>query len=103
MTTSSDQPVPESIGDPGDPGAVQADLLRFLTKRTGRTWTTDADVFGSGGLSSLFAMELVVHLERTYDISIRGADLRTENFRTVLRMSELVERLRQPAPGASGA
>lgn len=100
MTTSSDRQVPEPI-DGSD--TVQTDLLRFLAKRTGKTWATDADVFGSGGLSSLFAMELVVHLERTYGIAVRGADLRMENFRTVLQMAALVERLQQPAPGGSGA
>ncbi|MFJ1598667.1 acyl carrier protein [Streptomyces sp. NPDC088261] len=101
MTTSSDRQAPEPVGDPG---VVQADLLRFLANRTGRAWTADTDVFGSGGLSSLFAMEMVVHLERTYGVSIRGGDLRMENFRTVLRMSALVERLRQrPAPGGPGA
>ncbi|GHB05102.1 MULTISPECIES: acyl carrier protein [Streptomyces] len=100
MTTSSNRPAPESTGDPG---TVQTDLLRFLEKRTGRVWATDADVFGTGGLSSLFAMELVVHLERTYGISVRGADLRMENFRTVLQMAALVERLRPPASGGPGA
>ena len=37
--------------------------------RTGRTWPPDTDLFATGGLSSLFAMELVVHLEKTYGIS----------------------------------
>ncbi|WP_413099729.1 acyl carrier protein [Streptomyces sp. Inha503] len=97
MTTSSDQPVPP------ESSAVQTEMLGFLAKRTGTTWATDADVFGSGGLSSLFAMELVVHLEKSYGIAIRGADLRMENFRTVRRMAALVERLRQPTPGGSGA
>ncbi|GAA1106564.1 MULTISPECIES: acyl carrier protein [Streptomyces violaceusniger group] len=96
MTTSSDRPVPDS-------SAVQTEMLGYLTKRTGTTWATDKDVFGSGGLSSLFAMELVVHLETSYGIAIRGADLRMENFRTVRRMAALVERLRQPAPGGPGA
>ncbi|MFE3599687.1 acyl carrier protein [Streptomyces sp. NPDC059096] len=100
MTTPSDRPVPELVGDAD---TVQTDLLQFLTKHTGRAWETDADVFGNGGLSSIFAMELVVHLERTYGIAIRGADLRMDNFRTVRRMGTLVERLRQPAPGGSGA
>ncbi|MFJ4961973.1 hypothetical protein EES43_05470 [Streptomyces sp. ADI96-02] len=100
MTTSSDHPVPEPVVGTGD---VQADLLRFLARRTGRAWPPDADVFGSGGLSSLFAMEMVVHLERTYGIAIRGADLRMDNFRTVARMAGLVERLRGPGPGGSGA
>ncbi|OPC85337.1 methoxymalonate biosynthesis protein [Embleya scabrispora] len=84
-------------------GSFEAELLRFLARHTGREWTIDADVFGPGGLSSLFAMELVVYLERTYDIAIRGADLRMDNFRTVVRMAELVDRLRQSALGGPGA
>ncbi|KXK59674.1 methoxymalonate biosynthesis protein [Micromonospora rosaria] len=99
MTTSSDRAVPETAGGSD---AVQAELLRFLTARTRKPWTADADLFASGGLSSLFAMELVVHLERTYGIAIRGTDLRLENFRTVWRMAALVDRLRQPAPGGRG-
>ncbi|WP_052852553.1 acyl carrier protein [Streptomyces avicenniae] len=100
MTTSSDRPVPDHVGDPG---AVETDLLRFLGKRTGRIWTADADVFGSGGLSSLFAMELVVHLERTYGIAVRGSDLRMDNFRTARRMAALVGRLRGAAGDGAGA
>lgn len=51
------------------------------------------DIFAVGGLSSLFAMELVVHLEKTFGISITGADMRLDNFRTVASMVELVTRL----------
>ncbi|MYW01779.1 acyl carrier protein [Streptomyces sp. SID3343] len=109
MTVSSDSS--ESLESPGPvgpkpaagPQGIDAELLRFLARHTGREWTIDADVFGPGGLSSLFAMELVVYLERTYDIAIRGADLRMDNFRTVVRMAELVERLRRPVPGGPGA
>jgi len=39
-------------------------------------------------------MELVVHLEETYDIAIVGPELNIDNFRTVQRMTELVLRLR---------
>ncbi|GGL09656.1 acyl carrier protein [Mangrovihabitans endophyticus] len=94
MTTSSDRTAPD---------AVQTDLVQFLTRRTGKDWTADDDVFGSGGLSSLHAMELVVHLERTFGVSIRGGDLQKENFRTVQRMSELVERLQTAGDGGTGA
>ncbi|OON80144.1 acyl carrier protein [Streptomyces tsukubensis] len=100
MTASPDRSAPQPADDPD---AVRGELLAFVAKRTGRIWTADADVFGSGGLSSLFAMELVVHLEKTYDIAIRGADLRMDNFRTVTGMAALVARLRQSAPGGSGA
>ncbi|ATL81602.1 putative methoxymalonate biosynthesis acyl carrier protein [Streptomyces malaysiensis subsp. malaysiensis] len=64
-------------------------------------WQEDADLFASGGLSSLFAMEIVVHLEKTYGVSVRGKDLRLDNFRTVRSMATLVRRL-QGATGDAG-
>jgi methoxymalonate biosynthesis acyl carrier protein len=80
---------------------VENELLDFLQTRTKTAWQQDTDLFASGGLSSLFAMELVVHLEKTYGISVRGADLRLDNFRTVTGMAALVRRLREAA-GDSG-
>jgi methoxymalonate biosynthesis acyl carrier protein len=74
--------------------SVQADLTRFLRARTRRSFDLDTDLFAAGGLSSLFAMQLVVHLEQTYGIAIRGNDLRLDNFRTVGAMCALVARLR---------
>ncbi|MET8689250.1 acyl carrier protein [Streptomyces sp. NPDC004732] len=85
-----------------DSAATEKEILRFLETRTKRSWTTDQDLFASGGLSSLFAMELVVHLEKSFNVSIRGADLRLDNFRTVTSMTALVGRL-QTTPGGTGA
>lgn len=76
---------------------VEKELLDFLQTRTKTAWQQDTDLFASGGLSSLFAMELVVYLEKTYRVSIRGADLRLDNFRTVTGMAALVRRLREAA------
>ncbi|WP_030397161.1 MULTISPECIES: acyl carrier protein [Kitasatospora] len=78
---------------------LEKELLGFLEARTGTAWDADTDLFDAGGLSSLFAMQVVVHLEQTYAIAVRGADLRLDNFRTVRRMAELVDRLRVPAAG----
>ncbi|WP_051407323.1 acyl carrier protein [Nocardia sp. CNY236] len=72
---------------------IQEDVLRFLETQTKRSWDPHADLFAAGGLSSLFAMQLVVFLEQTYAIAIRGKDLRLDNFRTVVNMVALVERL----------
>lgn len=72
---------------------IERDLLGFLTRKTGMEWTADRDLFADGGLSSLFAMELVVHLEQRFGITIAGGDLRLANFRTVAAMVELVLRL----------
>jgi len=88
MDTTNTDPDPTVDG-----GAVEKDLLTFLAAQTKRSWAPDADLFAAGGLSSLFAMQLVVHLETTFGISIRGADLRLENFRTVETMVTLVRRL----------
>ncbi|MGH3708214.1 MAG: acyl carrier protein [Pseudonocardiaceae bacterium] len=61
----------------------------------------DRDLFASGGLSSLFAMELVVYLEKSCDVVIMGTDLRLDNFRTVRAMTALVCRLQARGAGDS--
>ncbi|MFD9734945.1 acyl carrier protein [Umezawaea sp. NPDC059074] len=79
------------------PDTIEQELIEFLETRTKTGWTATRDLFGEGGLSSLFAMELVVHLEQRYGIAIAGADLKLANFRTVKVMAELVVRLRDEA------
>jgi len=73
--------------------AVESELLDFLAGQTRSRWEPETDLFAAGGLSSLFAMQLVVHLEKSYGIAIRGADLRLDNFRSARLMSALVRRL----------
>ncbi|MFI9503685.1 acyl carrier protein [Nocardia sp. NPDC052566] len=73
--------------------AIEQGVLEFLTAQTKRSWDPQADLFAAGGLSSLFAMQLVVFLEQAHGISIRGKDLRLDNFRTVVNMVALVRRL----------
>jgi methoxymalonate biosynthesis acyl carrier protein len=75
-------------------GDVEAGLLTFLTERIKTEVTADQDLFSSGLVSSMFAMQLVVHLEETYDIAIIGPDLKLDSFRTVQAMTSLVRRLR---------
>ncbi len=81
--------------------AVEADLLRFIESRTRTPVEPDVDLFASGMFSSLFAMELVVQLEQSYDIVIFGPDLAMENFRTVQAMTDLVLRLQEVPAGSS--
>jgi methoxymalonate biosynthesis acyl carrier protein len=77
---------------------VGLDVAGFVSRRVGTEIPVDRDLFASGLVSSLFAMELVVHLEKTFSITIHGADLKRDNFRTVDAMTALVLRLR----GAEG-
>lgn len=77
-----------------DSASIEKDLLVFLEAKTKTAVEPSKELFSSGLVSSMFAMELVVHLEKEYDISIVGTDLRLDNFRTVESMTELVLRLR---------
>ncbi|MBV9162306.1 MAG: acyl carrier protein [Pseudonocardiales bacterium] len=88
---------------PDSTDAIEQNLLRYLQSRTTTRWEPDRDLFATGGLSSLFAMELVVYLEKSFDVSIMGADLRLDNFRTVHAMTALVRRLQAHRAGGSGA
>jgi methoxymalonate biosynthesis acyl carrier protein len=77
---------------------IRENLLAFLAQRTKRSWEPDADLFASGVVSSLFALELVVHVESAFGVTIDGPDLKLDNFRTVDAMTELVLRLQGAAP-----
>jgi methoxymalonate biosynthesis acyl carrier protein len=82
---------------PVDADAIQEALLSFLAGRVKTDVTPDQDLFRSGLVSSMFAMQLVVHLEESYDIAIIGPELKLDNFRTVAAMTSLVLRLRAAA------
>lgn len=73
--------------------AVRQNLVRFLDQRVKGEVGEDTDIFATGLVSSLFALELVVHLENAFGIEIGGPELKLDNFRTVVAMSALVERL----------
>ncbi|HEU5331349.1 MAG TPA: acyl carrier protein [Actinocrinis sp.] len=55
------------------------------------------DIFSLGFINSLFAMELVMFLEKSFAVTIPNAELRIDNFRTVEAMAALVDRLGAPA------
>jgi methoxymalonate biosynthesis acyl carrier protein len=73
---------------------IEGALTEFLTDKIKAPVEKDQDLFASGLVSSMFAMQLVVHLESTYDIAIIGPELKLDNFRTVTAMTDLVLRLR---------
>jgi methoxymalonate biosynthesis acyl carrier protein len=76
------------------PDTVGIEIGEFLSERLNTAVDTEQDLFASGLISSMFAMELVVHLEQSYGIAVVGRDLKLDNFRSVLRMTDLVLRLR---------
>lgn len=52
----------------------------------------DEDIFALGYINSLFAMELVLFVEREFGITIDNEDLELDFFRSVNAIAALVER-----------
>lgn len=57
----------------------------------------EEDIFALGFVNSLFAMELVLFIERTFALAIANEDLTLDNFRSVKTMAELIARQSGPA------
>jgi len=72
---------------------TKAKVKEFLS-RTFRNYDLqdDEDIFSLGFVTSLFAMELVLFVEKSFHISIDNDDLEIENFRTIRAITSLVER-----------
>ncbi len=53
----------------------------------------DTDLFEKGFVNSLFALEIVMWLEKEFKIKLKRADINQDNFKTINNMAALVERL----------
>lgn len=78
----------------GSAESIRDALMDFLVQRLGTTVAVDQDLFASGLVNSMFAMELVVKVEELFDVEVIGSDLQLVNFRSVEAMTELVLQLR---------
>jgi methoxymalonate biosynthesis acyl carrier protein len=70
-----------------------SELLAMLSKRLKTTVRPEQDLFADGMINSMFALELVVQIENTFDVAVEGRDLDMANFRSVNAMANLVRRL----------
>lgn len=52
----------------------------------------DVDIFASGFVNSLFAMQLVLFLEGEFGIELGQEDLKLDNFRSIIALADLIER-----------
>jgi len=68
-------------------------LRTFLARHiAGRTIADEDQIFASGFVSSMFAMQLVLFLEKNFNIAIGDEDLELKNFQSINAMTELIER-----------
>jgi methoxymalonate biosynthesis acyl carrier protein len=52
----------------------------------------DDDIFSLGFVNSLFAMQLVMFVEKEFKLKVHDDDLLIDNFRTVNAVMDLVQR-----------
>jgi methoxymalonate biosynthesis acyl carrier protein len=69
------------------------DIRQFILSRfPGVAFADSEDIFRLGVATSLFAMELVMFVEKHFDLQIPNEELELANFRSVDAMAVLVER-----------
>lgn len=66
---------------------IRAFLLRFFRKHELKD---DEDIFQLGFVNSLFAMQLVMFLEKEFSIRVDNKDLDLENFKTINSIAEFI-------------
>ncbi|HEY7595979.1 MAG TPA: acyl carrier protein [Actinophytocola sp.] len=77
---------------------VKDQVLAFVRGRYPQVEITESqDIFQLGFVNSLFAMELVMFVEKTFGVTIPNNELRIDNFRSADSMAELVDRLSSAA------
>jgi methoxymalonate biosynthesis acyl carrier protein len=52
----------------------------------------DEDIFSLGFVNSLFAMQLVMFIEKEFNTSVEDEDLELDNFRSINALETLVSR-----------
>lgn len=67
---------------------VKGFLSRFFRKYELRG---DEDIFSLGFVNSLFAMQLIMFLEKEFDLAVDTTDLEIDNFRTINSIVSFVE------------
>ena len=61
----------------------------------------DEDLFANGYVNSLFAVQLVMWIEKTFDLQLGSKDLNFANFATIDAIAAFIEGKRTPAGGAA--
>lgn len=72
---------------------TRARIREFLVKHTRvHDLGDDQDIFVSGLVNSLFALQLVMFLEREFEVAIEDHDLEIRNFHTISAMASMLAR-----------
>jgi methoxymalonate biosynthesis acyl carrier protein len=67
----------------------------FIGKYVKRELRFEDDIFKSGFVNSLFAMQLVMFVEKEFNVKVENADLDLNNFRSISNITNFVERKKE--------
>jgi methoxymalonate biosynthesis acyl carrier protein len=72
---------------------AKAKIKQFLSQFFGNhELQDDEDIFAVGFVNSMFAMQLVLFVEKEFKVTIENEDLDLDNFRTINAIANLLER-----------
>ncbi len=72
---------------------IRAEIRNFIAgKFPGIDFADSDDIFALGFATSLFAMQLVMFVEKSFGLEVSNEDLEMSNFRSVDALVALVER-----------
>lgn len=75
---------------------VKSQLKEFLTEASGIPDIDDhTELFSTGIVNSLFAIQLMMYIEKTFNVPIGMDDLDFDNFRTITAITNFVESRQQ--------
>lgn len=74
---------------------IRGFLKRFLRNRT---IEDDENMFESGFVNSLFSMQLVMFLEKEFQIRFDSADLDLDNFKSINDIARLISKKNELNP-----
>ena len=72
---------------------IKTKIRGFLSRFIGnRSLDDNDDIFARGFVNSLFAMQLVLFVEKDFNIKVENEDLDLKNFNTIEAITRFVER-----------
>lgn len=71
---------------------TQERIAEFFKNKGINDITADTDLFKGGYVNSLFALEIVMYLEKEFGIKLKNKDIKEKNFKTISDMAAVIER-----------
>ena len=72
--------------------STQERILEFFKSKKISGIENDTDLFKGGYVNSLFALEIVMFLEKEFKIKMKNKDITEKNFKTVNSIAATVEK-----------